>query len=110
MFKNENTEKNYLKINLPKSFVIGENKDAILFAIKKDDTTDNYMFWINKKGVFYSNYSNILNVSLIDFKDFQYSIYKLSNRNWKTPDNMVSGKILFDNLMKNEIISLLNRK
>lgn len=106
---NTNTKKykEYLKINLNRNMVIAESKNSVLFQIESDNL-ESFLFWINKKAIFSSNYSNILTVSIINDEQFLYSVYKPTNNDWKKPDAQVVGKNLVDELLKNKFVKIYN--
>ena len=103
-FKNNNAE--YIDIKLSKNSVIGESRDSLLFIANFSDYR--LKFWINKKAIFYYNYSNILKVSLINKDDFKYNLYLEENKDWKKPNYQASGKQLNDKLLLNKDIQILN--
>lgn len=109
--KKENTKRNFTTIKLLKDNVVGENQKAVLFRFVDNVNSESFYFWINKKAIFTSQYSNILNVSLIDENDFNYSVYKEGNKDWTKPDNSVGAKTLIDAVNKVcEKTALINKK
>lgn len=109
--KKENTKRNFTSFKLLKENVVGENQKAVLFRFVDNVNSESFYFWINKKAIFTSQYSNILNVSLIDENDFNYSVYKEGNKDWTKPDNSVGAKTLIAAINKVcEKTALINKK
>lgn len=100
----KNTKKSkatYLKIKVDRSFAIAESERSVLFKIEYEGK--NYKLWINKVGIFPSEFTNTLTISLIDSPKFKYSLYKENNENWKKPDLKISGKELFELYEEQEV-------
>lgn len=93
-------QRNYYKIKLSKDFAIAESAKAVLFKININ--AESLHIWINKAAIFSSEFTNILNISLIDEKDYQYSLYKENNQDWKKPDYSISGSELIDYIANEE--------
>lgn len=91
----------YLKIKVDRSYAIAESEKSVLFKI--DYKEKNYKLWINKVGIFPSEFTNILTISLVDSPKFKYSLYKENNENWKKPDLRISGKELFELYEEQEV-------
>ena len=92
--KRKNSKTKYLKIKVDRSFAIAESERSVLFKIGYKGK--NYKLWINKVGIFPSEFTNILSISLVDSVKFKYNLYKENNDNWKKPDLKISGKELFE--------------
>lgn len=107
--KNFNNKRKFININVRKSYTVAESKNAVLFQFDSNDL-EQYYVWINKSAIFTSEFTDILDISLIVDKDFQYSIYQESNTDWKKPDGKCSGKELYDELMRDTEIASINRK
>lgn len=113
MFDKKETQqkRNFTTVKLLKDNVVGENAKAVLFRYVDNVNSESFYFWINKKAIFTSQYSNILNVSLIDENDFNYSVYKEGNKDWSKPDNSVGAKTLIAAINKVcEKTNLINKK
>lgn len=110
MFKNENTNRKYLKVKVRKNYTIGESQEAVLFGFYTSEGLESYYVWINKKAIFTSNYTDILDISLIADESYKYSIYKEGNYDWKKPDAKVSGKDLKKELLTDQNINEINKK
>lgn len=108
----KNTNKEYVKIKLLKDNVIAESEKSVLFRFENDSKLEESVyFWINKKAIFYSPYSNILDVSLIEDANFKYGVYKEGNKDWKKPDNQVTAKVLKEAIINScKKIKLINLK
>ena len=91
--KSRKSKNKYLKIKVDRSFAIAESERSVLFKINYKGK--NYKLWINKVGIFPSEFTNILSISLVDSSKFKYNLYKEDNDNWKKPNLRVSGKELF---------------
>lgn len=98
----------YLRVKVRKNYTIGESQEAVLFEFYSELET--YYVWINKKAIYTSYYTDILDISLIDSNDYKYSIYKDGNYDWKKPDAKVSGKELKEELLKDSNIAEINKK
>ena len=92
--KRKNSKAKYLKIKVDRSFAIAESERSVLFKIGYNGK--NYKLWINKVGIFPSEFTNTLSISLLDSPKFNYNLYKENNDNWKKPDLKISGKELFE--------------
>ena len=92
--KSRKSKNKYLKIKVDRSFAIAESERSVLFKINYKEK--NYKLWINKVGIFPSEFTNILSISLLDSSKFKYNLYKEDNDNWKKPNLRVSGKELFE--------------
>ena len=92
--KTKKSEAKYLKIKVDRSFAIAESEKSVLFKINYKGK--DFKLWINKVGIFPSEYTNTLTISLVDSAKFKYSLYKEDNENWKKPNVRVSGKELFE--------------
>lgn len=92
--KSKKSKSKYLKIKVDRSFAIAESERSVLFKIGYNGK--NYKLWINKVGIFPSEFTNILSISLVDSVNFKYNLYKENNDNWKKPDLKISGKELFE--------------
>lgn len=107
--KNQKSEKNYLNIKVRKSYAVGESKNAVLFEFDTNDYEQFYV-WINKWAIYTSEYTDILDISLVDGIDFKYSIYRKNNNDWKKPDAKISASDLKNELLKDSAIAEINRK
>lgn len=104
--KKEKNEK-YISIKLSKEYVVAESKNAVLFSVEQEDF-ESFKFWINKWAIWTSQYSNILEVSILNDDEFKYSIYRETNNDWKKPDLKISGSELNNELLKIYDIKYLN--
>lgn len=107
--KNENTKKEFTNIKVRKSYTIGESNKAVLFEFETNDF-ESYYVWFNKKAIYTSMFTDILDISLIKDDKFKYSIYKKDNYDWKKPDAKVSAEELKAELLKDYDIALINQK
>lgn len=107
--KKENTKKEYLNIKIRKSYTIAESTNAVLFEFETNDF-ESYLVWFNKGAIYTSDYTDILDISLINDDNFKYSIYKKDNDDWKKPDAKVSGAELKEELLKDYDIAIINKK
>lgn len=108
ILKNENI-KEFTNIKVRKSYTIGESKNAVLFEFETKDF-ESYYVWFNKKAIYASMFTDILDISLINDGKFKYSIYKKNNFDWKKPDGKVSADQLKEELLKDYGIALINQK
>ena len=92
--KTKKTKAKYLKIKVDRSYAIAESERSVLFKINYNGK--DYKLWINKVGIFPSDFTNILSISLVDSDKFKYNLYKENNDNWKKPNLKISGKELFE--------------
>ena len=104
--KRTNSKTKYLKIKVDRSFAIAESERSVLFKIGYNGK--NYKLWINKVGIFPSEFTNILSISLVDSVKFKYNLYKENNDNWKKPDLKISGKELFELYEEDEMASYVD--
>lgn len=104
--KRKNSKQKYLKIKVDRSYAIAESERSVLFKIGYKGK--NYKLWINKVGIFPSEFTNILSISLVDSPKFKYSLYKEENDNWKKPNLQVSGRELFELYEEDEMASYVD--
>lgn len=104
--KSKKSKAKYLKIKVDRSFAIAESERSVLFKIGYNGK--NYKLWINKVGIFPSEFTNILSISLVDSVNFKYNLYKENNDNWKKPDLKISGKELFELYEDDEMASYVD--
>ena len=104
--KSKKTKNKYLKIKVDRSFAIAESERSVLFKIGYEGK--NYKLWINKVGIFPSEFTNILSISLVDSSNFKYNLYNENNDNWKKPDLKISGKELFELYEEDEMASYVD--
>lgn len=97
---NENTVKNegtLVNFWLNKENCIYENQKSVLLSIPKfNNDYPGFSFWLNKKFIFVSNYTNIVKIGINNVDEFDYSYYlinKLNNRkeDFKNPDGKLKG-------------------
>lgn len=105
----EKSNKKYLRVKIKKSYTIGESQEAVLFRFDTSDL-ESYYVWINKKAIYSSYYTDILDVSFIDDESYKYSIYREGNYDWKKPDAKVTGTELKAELLKDLDIAEINKK
>lgn len=105
--RKENTKSKFINIKVRRSYTVAESKKAVLFHFETDNFEGFYV-WINKIAIFASNFTDILDVSLIDNNDFMYSVYKEGNNDWSKPDGKVSGKELKAEILKDFAIQEIN--
>ena len=104
--KKTKSKKKYLKIKVDRSFAIAESERSVLFKIGYEGK--NYKLWINKVGIFPSEFTNILSISLVDSPNFKYNLYNEDNDNWKKPNLKISGKELFELYEEDEMASYVD--
>ena len=104
--KSKKSKAKYLKIKVDRSFAIAESERSVLFKIGYNGK--NYKLWINKLGIFPSEFTNILSISLVDSDKFKYNLYKEDNDNWKKPNLRISGKELFELYEEDEMASYVD--
>lgn len=110
MFNNQNTIRKYIRVKVRKNYTISESQEAVLFGFYTSDGLEKYYVWINKKAIYTSYYTDILDISLINDENYKYSIYKEGNYDWKKPDAKVTGKELKEELLKDQNIADINKK